>query len=249
MRKATILVATTLALISFSLPAHAVQVMTSITCSNGTFTVGWDNSNTAFIGKGRIPQFYCLIVHRTEYVSDTLTNESLAWYNGVVIEPEPSPEPTVEPSPEPTLEPTPEPTVEPTPTPEPTPEPSPTIEPTPEPEPSPEPSPEPTVLPTPEITQEPKPSVEPEPTPSPEPTVEPTPEPSVEPTFPEPVSQPEVPQELAAIPLIGNIASAVLDTLNALGQVGADLEPETRKAAQELVVSSVIVGQIARRIK
>jgi len=41
----------------------------------------------------------------------------------------------------------------------------------------------------------------------------------------------------------------VLDTLNALGQVGADLEPETRKAAQELVVSSVIVGQIARRIK
>lgn len=270
MKKATILVATTLALIAVPLPAKAEPVYTTITCTNGTFDVGWDNSNPAFADKGSITKFYCFIVHGTEYVSDTLTDPSLAWYNGVILEPspEPSPEPIVEPSPEPSVEPTPEPTIEPSPepapeptqppTPEPTPEPTPTppaIEPSPTPEPTPEPSPEPSVLPTPEApSATPEPSVEPslppiapvEPTPTPEPSSEP---PAVFEPAPEATFEPELPAELAAIPVLGNIAGAVLDTLNALGQVGSDLDPETRKDAQELIVSSVIVSQIARRIK
>lgn len=279
MKKATILVATTLALIAVPLPAKAEPVYTTITCTNGTFNVGWDNSNPAFADKGSITKFYCFIVHGTEYVSDTLTDPSLAWYNGVILEPtpeptpEPSPEPTVEPtpaplpvepepsvepSPEPSVEPTPEPTIEPSPEPAPEPTQPPTPEPTPptiEPEPTPEPSPEPSVLPTPEVpSATPEPSVEPslppiapvEPTPTPEPSSEP---PAVFEPEPEPTLEPELPAELAAIPLLGNIAGAVLDTLNALGQVGSDLDPETRKDAQELIVSSVIVSQIARRIK
>jgi hypothetical protein len=56
---------------------------------------------------------------------------------------------------------------------------------------------------------------------------------------------PVVPQELAALPLIGNAAVAVLDAFNALGNVGADIRPEVRKEAQQAVVSAVIVGQIA----
>jgi len=271
MKKATILVATTLALIALPSPAQAEEVFTTITCTNGTFDVGWDNANPAFAEVGSITGYYCSLVHGTEYVSDTLTDPSLAWYNGVILEPtptiEPSPEPTVEPSPEPSVEPSPEPTLEPSPEPTPEPEPAPVI-PQPEivppviepsPAPSPEPSPEPTVLPTPEApSATPEPTVEPtKPTPAPiEP--EPTPELSSEPSTPpvvfepeptEPTAEPELPAELAVIPLIGNIAGAVLDGLNALGQVGADLDPETRKDAQGLIVSSVIVGQIARRIK
>ncbi len=281
MKKATILVATTLALIALPSPAQAEEVFTTITCTNGTFDVGWDNANPAFAEVGSITGYYCSLVHGTEYVSDTLADPSLAWYNGVILEPspeptiEPSPEPSVEPSPEPTLEPQPEPTVEsapvvspPTLTPEPEPAPAPQPEPTivppaiePSPEPTPEPSPEPTVLPTPEVpSATPEPSVEPtEPTPlpiEPEPTPEPSSEPPTPPVVfepkPEPTAEPELPAELAAIPLIGNIAGAVLDGLNALGQVGSDLDPETRKDAQEVVVATVVVGQIAsmtRRIK
>jgi hypothetical protein len=56
---------------------------------------------------------------------------------------------------------------------------------------------------------------------------------------------PVVPQELAAIPLLGDAAVAVLEAFNALGNLGADIRPEVREKAQEVVVSSVIVGQIA----
>ena len=61
-----------------------------ITCSNGTFGTGWDNSNQYFANKGNIAAHYCEIVHQSTYVSDNLTNESLRWYNGVAPEPEPA---------------------------------------------------------------------------------------------------------------------------------------------------------------
>lgn len=56
---------------------------------------------------------------------------------------------------------------------------------------------------------------------------------------------PEIPQELAAIPLLGNAAVAVLDAFNSVGNIGADIAPAVREEAQKVVVSSVIVGQIA----
>jgi hypothetical protein len=56
---------------------------------------------------------------------------------------------------------------------------------------------------------------------------------------------PVVPQELAAIPLIGDAAVAVLEAFNALGNVGADLTPEVRERAQETIVASVLVSNIA----
>jgi hypothetical protein len=56
---------------------------------------------------------------------------------------------------------------------------------------------------------------------------------------------PEVPEELAAIPLLGETAVAVLEAFNALGNIGADIAPAVREEAQKVVVSSVIVGQIA----
>lgn len=173
---------------------------------------------------------------------------------------EPTPEPTVEPSPEPTIEPSPEPSVEPSP--EPT---QPSPEPSPEPEtPSPEPSPEPTEPP---VTSSPEPQLPPEPveenTIEPEPTV--TEIPSTEPpveileetilTQEEVVEQlaeaaeaddPEVPEELAAIPLIGNAAVAVLEVFNALGNLGADMAPEVREESQKVVVGAIIAGQIAQ---
>lgn len=158
------------------------------------------------------------------YVSTDLNNFAVVpntWFDAPIVEPSP------EPSPEITPEPTPEPSVEPSPTPTP----KPTVQPTPEPAPV---SPEPTIEPTPE----------PQPTITPEPVVEPLPE---QPTLLEQATQddPELPTELAAIPLIGDVAGKVLEVFNALGNVGADMTPEQRKESQQVVVASVIVGQIA----
>jgi hypothetical protein len=56
---------------------------------------------------------------------------------------------------------------------------------------------------------------------------------------------PQVSEALAAIPLLGDAAVALLDVFNAVGNIGADIAPEVREDAQQVVVSSVIVGQIA----
>jgi len=56
---------------------------------------------------------------------------------------------------------------------------------------------------------------------------------------------PQVSEALAAIPLLGDAAVALLDAFNAVGNIGADIAPEVREDAQQVVVSSVIVGQIA----
>ena len=159
-----------------------------------------------------------------------------------------------EPIPQPTPEPTPEtPVVNP-----PAPEPQPTTQP--EPVATPEPEPEPTIDPQPE-PELPLPE-EPEPLPSEEPVIESaSPEPPViepEPILPQTEAEvvaelaaeaqaddPELPAELAAIPLVGEALGAVLDVFNDIGNIGADMTPEVREQAEKTVVASIVVGQVA----
>lgn len=174
-------------------------------------------------------------------------------------------EPVVLPAiPEPSLEPTP--TPQPIPQPTPSPEFSPEFSPNPEspapPAPAPEPEPIPELAPEPPAEPEPEPAPAPAPEPAPEPPVAPEPAPPVEPEPPVilPVSQeeqmavlaeeakaddPQLPSELASIPLLGDVAGAVLEAFNAIGNVGADLTPEVRQTAQETIVASVLVSNIA----
>jgi hypothetical protein len=56
---------------------------------------------------------------------------------------------------------------------------------------------------------------------------------------------PELPSELAAIPLLGDVAGAVLEVFNDLGNVGADMSPQVREQSEEVIIAAVIVGQIA----
>jgi hypothetical protein len=56
---------------------------------------------------------------------------------------------------------------------------------------------------------------------------------------------PEVPEEIAAIPLIGGAATAVLNAFNDLGNVGADMAPQVRETAKKTVIASVIGVQAA----
>lgn len=196
-------------------PARAAQTgLVNITCQNGdaqgTYTVGWDNSNQFFAGRGDIAQLYCEggyspLGQGATHISDDLADESLRYYNGIIPEPIPTPEET----PTPTPEPTPEPTTPPEPTP------------TPETQPSPEPAPEPETTPVPETPSSPEPQPQPsqpvapvEPQPEPEPVlpspeppvVEPTPEPEPEinPTpenpAPEATESPQEPEQPVEVP-------------------------------------------------
>jgi hypothetical protein len=171
--------------------AFAEQALAEVTCAKGdgteqTFSIGWDNSNSFFDGKGEIPRLYCeggFSNGYPVYVTDNLPLDSpLRWYNGIVpvLEPVPSPSPEPVVSVEPTLDP------EPTPIPEPT-----QIE-SPSPEPTVEPSPTPTVEPT--MEPSPTPIVTPDVTPVAEPTPSPSQE-SVVPVPVEPTLTPEVVQE------------------------------------------------------
>ena len=56
----------------------------------------------------------------------------------------------------------------------------------------------------------------------------------------------ELPSELAAIPLLGDIAGAALEFFNDLGNFGADMSPQQREKAEETVIGAVIVGQVAQ---
>ena len=56
----------------------------------------------------------------------------------------------------------------------------------------------------------------------------------------------ELPAELAAIPFIGDVAGAVLDVFNNVGNIGADMAPKQREKAEETVIAAVIVGQVAQ---
>jgi hypothetical protein len=55
----------------------------------------------------------------------------------------------------------------------------------------------------------------------------------------------ELPEELAAIPLVGDVAGAVLEVFNDLGNVGADMSPQVREQSEDVIVAAVIVGQVA----
>ena len=115
----------------------------TVTCNNGTFNVGWDNANQYFADKGNIAEYYCFIVHNTGYVSDTVQDPALRWYNGVV------PTPVVTPTPDTSSSPSPQPT-SPSPSPEPSPD-SPTVVVEPSPSPTVESQTVPSVLETPTL--------------------------------------------------------------------------------------------------
>lgn len=191
------------------------------------------------------------------------------------VDPTPTPEPTPTPSPtqtstpQPTLEPTPEPTktqepVEPTipPTQEPTPAPSetsqPTVEPTPN-EPEPTPAPEPSSAPEAVISELTNTAPE-DLTPAQveqlvsaaEAVLATAPEGS--PAYEEALGalliaaqadDIQLDPAIAAIPLLGNVAGAALDVINNLGNLGADMSPAHRDTAEKVVVSAIIVTQVA----
>jgi hypothetical protein len=52
-------------------------------------------------------------------------------------------------------------------------------------------------------------------------------------------------ESLAAIPLLGDVLGGALDTLNFLGNAGADMSPQVREQSEKTVIASVIVTQIA----
>jgi hypothetical protein len=182
--------------------------------------------------------------------------------------PSPAPAPQEQPSPEP--QPTPEPTYAPSPEPS-LPQPTPTIEPSPEPTatvPSQSPTPEPILSPTaaPEIaTQSPQPVVPPAlPSTSPEaqplPIISPTPVQSSEPPYEEPplpaTQAPEVAEETESETVSGTIEAALTETIGAaveaVGELveafqsaGLDMTPEQREEAQDVVISTIIVSQVA----
>jgi hypothetical protein len=55
-----------------------------------------------------------------------------------------------------------------------------------------------------------------------------------------------VDEALANIPGVGQAAVAIANVLNAVSNIGADISPKARKKAQSLVVTTLIVGQIAQ---
>jgi hypothetical protein len=230
-------------MVSTPTSAFAEQALAEVTCAKDdgteqTFSIGWNNSNQFFDGKGEIPRFYCeggFSNGYPVYVGDNLPLDSpLRWYNGIVpiLEPVPSPSPEPVVSVEPTLDPEPTPTPEPTqsesPSPEPTvePSPTPTVEPTIEPSPTPvvTPSVTPVAEPTPSPSQESVVPVPPVPTPTPEVVQEPVqvePEPSPTPTIiPTPELVPEItpePQPTMAVP------APVSDTEKFLAEISIEL--------------------------
>jgi hypothetical protein len=252
-------------------PAFAEQAIAEVTCATldgqeQTFSIGWDNANQFFDGRGEIPRLYCEGGYANGYpiyVRDNLPADSpLRWFNGVapVLEPSPEPVPSIEPSLNPEPTPTPEPSQTAMPEPTPIDTPSPTPEPTVEATQAPEPTPIPVVVPEPEPTPTvsqvaPVPVVEPSPTPS-ETVAEPTPTPSeiVAPDLasdlvpaPEPVNEEvvilEVPSALASVPGI----VALFQAAEAFMNIGSDMTDEQREESQSVVVAAVIVTQLAMR--
>ena len=56
----------------------------------------------------------------------------------------------------------------------------------------------------------------------------------------------ELPEELAAIPILGEAFGAALEVFNDIGNIGADMAPEQRERAEETIVAAVVVGQVAQ---
>jgi outer membrane biosynthesis protein TonB len=250
-------------------PAYAQMAYASITCldsAGATITrqVGWDNENNYFLDKGNIPQHYCEGGYAGQFTtfvgvvsSDGSELDPALLYHPGYLAPDPvAPTPSPEPVPETQTtvrtddvertdevatadvarteevvrEPEPVAPVAPI-----APEPEPTPEPTPTPTPEPEPSPTSPVRPV-------------EPTKPPE-VITPTPEPVVpstsptEPTIPsEPTPEPKLPEETISIELALEAVGKLVDNLRS---IGSDMTPEVREQAQQVVVASVIVTQVA----
>jgi hypothetical protein len=171
-----------------------------------------------------------------------------------------SPEPEVQPTPTPS--PSPEP-VQPQPTPEPEPSPTPTVSfPTQSPEPEPTESPiVPIERPTQSVvTPQPTPQATTSPEPLPQPIIEPSPVQSSEVISEEPATTTEevtqVPEEAFGSSLseavqaavgeaIGAVTEAVGELVEAFATAGLDMTPEQREEAQDVVISTIIVSQVA----
>ena len=52
-------------------------------------------------------------------------------------------------------------------------------------------------------------------------------------------------EELASTPVIGAAVVALVDAINFLGNIGADISPKVREESQKVVVGAIVVGQIA----
>jgi len=245
-------------------PAYGAQAWALVTCQDPDsntrqFQIGWENTHDYFLDKGNIPQHFCeggYAGQFTTFVSavssdGTELDPALLYHPGYLapdpVAPTPSPEalPQTETTVRTddverteTVERTedvarteetvrePEPVVPVAPV-----APAPTPEPTPEPEPSPK-SPVSPVEPTkpPEVI-----------TPTPEPTEPPTS--PTEPTIPsEPAPEPELPEETISIELALEAVGKLVDNLRS---IGSDLSPEVREQAQQVIVASVIVTQVA----
>ena len=245
-------------------PAYAAQAWALVTCQDPDsntrqFQIGWENTHDYFLDKGNIPQHFCeggYAGQFTSFVSAVSSDGSeldpaLLYHPGYVAPDPVAPTPSPEAVPETettvrtddverteTVERTedvarteetvrePEPVVPVAPI-----APAPTPEPTPEPEPSPT-SPVSPVEPTkpPEVI-----------TPTPEPTEAPTS--PTEPTIPsEPTPEPELPEETISIELALEAVGKLVDNLRS---IGSDLSPEVREQAQQVIVASVIVTQVA----
>jgi hypothetical protein len=247
-------------------PAYAGEAWASITCQDSigtqqTFQVGWNNENDYFLDKGNISQHFC----EGGFAGQFTTFVSVVSNDGSELDPALLYHPGYSP-PAPIL---------PTPSPEPSPSPTPQteqvertedvsrdvertedvarpVEPSPEPVPV-EPvapiAPEPTPTPTPEPEPTPERPVKPvEPTKPPE-VITPTPEPTEAPTSPteptiptEPTPEPTLPEETISIELALEAVGKLVDNLRS---IGSDMSPEVREQAQQVVVASVIVTQVA----
>ena len=248
----------TFLLVWVSPSAYAAQAMASITCQDSlgntrTFGVGWENENSYFMDKGNIAAHFCEGGYAgtyTAFVSVVSSNgseldSSLLYFAGVVPSPAPSNPVTSEVSRDSSEDVARTEEVQRTEEVVRTEEVERPVEPAP---PAPEPTVEPSVEPTPEATTEPKPSKEPKPESKPEPTIEPSVKPSVEPSV-EPTVElgPDVippvepaPIEEEELPVI-SIGKLVENLRN----IGSDMTPEVREQAQQVVIASIIVSQIA----
>ena len=209
--------------------AQAQSAWTTVICAtNGgnqqSFQIGWDNSNQFFADKGYIPRLYCeggYAGNYRTYVSDTLNDSSLGYFNGVVLTPTPIPTPSPSPSESATVDTATSTSPTDTPTPTSTPEPEPSPSPTPDtstsssdtttatsPQETPTVTPQPTdssttpsdtatvVAPVDGSTATSQPAPPPPPAPTPPPVVEPEP-PVVAPAPPEEEPAPPAEEEMA----------------------------------------------------
>ena len=208
------------------------------------------------------PGWYKKLIVSVEYSSAVLlpVTDSPVVTESATLSPEPEPQPTPTPLPEPSpspVEPQPEPTPEPTPLETPTasfptesPEPEPTQSPT-------APSEIATQSP---VTESPTPPATTTPEPQPQPIIEPSPVQSSEVISEEPATTTEevtqIPEEAFGSSLseaiqasvgeaIGAVTEAVGELVEAFATAGLDMTPEQREEAQDVVISTIIVSQVA----